>query len=267
MTKFIDEHDNISFDRVKRPAERVLVVSDNQELCLFLKGELKQKIWKHPLIVDFSYTSLNRNPKEMIEIGAEKINVKDEAIISKIILDYDLIFSIHCKQIFPKRLVENVCCINFHPGLNPYNRGWYPQAFSIINGLPTGSTIHLMDSEVDHGEIIAQMAVDVKESDTSLEVYRKILEAEKKLIHENLFNLIEGVFNKIKPKNEGNYNGIKDYKTLCELDLQSSASFREHLNILRATSHGNFKNAYFFDKFGKKYYVRVVIEEEFNVRN
>lgn len=132
-----------------------------------MKGELEKNLFEHPLKVDFRYTSFGLNPQQMIEIGAEIINVKDEETKNKIISDYDLVFSLHCKQIFPKRLVENVCCINFHPGLNPYNRGWYPQAFSIINGLPDGSTIHLMDSEVDHGAIIAQKKVDIKVSDTS----------------------------------------------------------------------------------------------------
>lgn len=254
---------NTGQNNVKRPAQRLLVVSENQELSLFLKCELEKNLFEHPVKVDFRYTSFNLSPQQMIEIGAEKINVKDERTVNKVIESYDLVFSLHSKQIFPKRLVESVCCINFHPGLNPYNRGWYPQAFSIINGLPVGATIHLMDSEVDHGEIIAQKEVEVIISDTSLEVYRKIIDVEKKLIRENLFNIIQGVFKTTKPEKDGNYNRIKDYNALCELNLRSVATFAEHLNVLRATTHGNFKNAYFIDDRGKKYFIRVVIEEAF----
>ncbi|KML67851.1 dTDP-4-amino-4,6-dideoxyglucose formyltransferase [Pectobacterium peruviense] len=249
-------------NNVKCPAKRLLVISENQELSLFLKNELEENLFKHSLKVDFCYTSFNLNPQQMIEIGAEKINVKDESTVSRIIENYDLVFSLHCKQIFPKRLIENVCCVNFHPGLNPYNRGWYPQAFSIINGLPVGSTIHLMDAEVDHGEIIAQKEVGVKISDTSLDIYRKIIAAEKELMRENVFNIIEGIFNFTKPEQDGNYNGIKEYNALCELNLTSVATFGEHLNVLRATTHGDFKNAYFVDENGKKYFVRVIIEED-----
>lgn len=36
---------------------------------------------------------------------------------------YDIFFSLHCKQLFPDELVNNYRCINVHPGLNPYNRG------------------------------------------------------------------------------------------------------------------------------------------------
>ena len=252
---------NTSQNSPKRPAKRLLVVSENQELSLYLKDEILKNSFEHPLKVDFCYTSFNLNPQQMVEIGAEEINIKDELTINKIIKNYDLVFSLHCKQIFPKRLVENVCCVNFHPGLNPYNRGWYPQAFSIINALPVGSTIHLMDDQVDHGEIIAQKEVEIIISDTSFEVYRKIINAEKKLIQENLFSIIEGVFKTTKPEQDGNYNGIKNYNALCELNLKSVATFGEHLNILRATTHGNFKNAYFFDDHGRKYFVRIVIEE------
>ncbi|QWD14774.1 dTDP-4-amino-4,6-dideoxyglucose formyltransferase [Polynucleobacter paneuropaeus] len=252
---------NTSQNNLKYPIKRLLVVSDNQELSLFLKSVLEKISTKHPLDVNFHYTSFNTSPEQMIEIGAKKINIKDEETINKIIENYDLVFSLHCKQIFPKRLVQNVCCVNFHPGLNPYNRGWYPQAFSIINGLPVGSTIHLMDAEVDHGEIISQKEVEIAISDTSLEVYRKIIDAEKKLIIENIFKIIKGIFSTIKPDQDGNYNGIKEYNALCELNLKSIGTFGEHLNILRATTHGNFKNAYFIDDNDKKYFVRVVIEE------
>ena len=246
---------------VRRPAKNLLVISDNQELCLFLKGELENK-FENLIKVDFKYTSLNQNPKSMIDIGAEKINFKSEDDTNTLVLEYDLVFSLHSKQIFPNFLVDNVCCINFHPGLNPYNRGWYPQVFSIINGLPIGATIHLMDSKIDHGDIIAQKEVDIEVSDTSLEVYRKIIEAEKKLIQENIFDIVQGTFNTMYPEHEGNLNGIKDYKALCELSLESTATFREHLNILRATTHGNFKNAYFFGDNGKKYFLRIVIQED-----
>jgi hypothetical protein len=45
---------------------------------------------------------------------------------------YDVIISWHCRQIFPKELIERVRCINIHPGFNPYNRGYFPHVFSDI---------------------------------------------------------------------------------------------------------------------------------------
>ncbi|MGG6192757.1 dTDP-4-amino-4,6-dideoxyglucose formyltransferase [Pantoea sp. Fr+CA_20] len=249
--------------RLSTQAQRLLVVSDNQELSLYLKEELEKQPFELPFNADFCYTSFNTNPQLMMAIGATRINVKDESTVERIIQEYDLVFSLHCKQIFPAALTDNLCCINFHPGLNPFNRGWYPQAFSIINGLPVGATIHLMDAEVDHGEIIDQQVVKVKVSDTSLTVYRNVIATEKYLISKNIFTIISGSYTTKKPQAEGNYNGIKDYNALCELDLNSVATLDEHLKILRATTHGDFKNAFFRDENGKKYFVRIIIDEDF----
>lgn len=240
---------------------KILVVSDNQDLSIFLNNTIVNDKQCKNLNIDYCYTSYNSNPQPMIEIGAKEINMKDESTIDEIIKKYSLVFSLHCKQIFPKKLVENICCINFHPGLNPYNRGWYPQVFSILNGLPIGATIHLMDAEVDHGKIIAQQEVSIEISDTSLEVYNKVLAAEKNLITHNIINIIKGNFTAMPLIDEGNYNGIKDYRELCKLDLNSKGTLREHLNLLRATTHGDFNNAYFIDEQGSKYFIKINIEK------
>jgi methionyl-tRNA formyltransferase len=247
---------------LRRPAEKILVVSENQELSLCLRDAIDQISFDHPLSIDFCYTALNHSPQQMIDIGATEINVKEPATIEKISAEYDLVFSLHCKQIFPKQLVESVRCINFHPGVNPYNRGWFPQAFSIVNRLPIGATIHLMDADVDHGEIIAQQRVDIDNADTSLEVYRKVIQAEKELIALHIFDIIEGAFSSTPAGEEGNYNSIKDYREMCVLDLDSVGSLGEHLNLLRATTHGNFRNAHFVGADGKKYFVRISIEAD-----
>lgn len=204
----------------------------------------------------------NKSPGGMVELGAEPVDIKDSKSVLKSIELYDLIISLHCKQRFPDELVSSVECINIHPGFNPYNRGWYPQVFSIINKKQAGATIHLMDEEIDHGEIIDQMKVDVKKSDTSLDVYERVLRAEKKLIKKNLARLINGDFSTERPEVEGNYNSLDDFRSLCQLDLGNVATLSEHVDMLRALSHGKFKNAFFYDENGKKIFIRLSLEEE-----
>jgi methionyl-tRNA formyltransferase len=152
--------------------------------------------------------------------------------------------------------------VNLHPGLNPYNRGWYPQAFSIVNGLPAGATIHIMDREIDHGDVIDQSEVEVKPHETSLEVYNKILEAEEDLIRKNIKSIVSGSYETRRPCGKGNYNGIKDYRKLCELDLEHYGTLREHLDTLIALTHKGFKNAYFRNDDKKKIYVSIMLELE-----
>ncbi|MBX8576348.1 dTDP-4-amino-4,6-dideoxyglucose formyltransferase [Pseudomonas cichorii] len=242
-------------------AIKLLVVSDNPPLSAALIECLETLDKRLTVTLDLRYTSYNKAPRNMVELGACEINVKDDTVVDFIISHYDLVLSVHCKQLFPKRLVEGVRCINFHPGFNPFNRGWYPQAFSILNGLPVGATIHVMDKEIDHGHIIAQKPVTIGSGETSLEVYNNVIEAEKELMREYLPRILQGSYEAFKPLSEGNYNGIKDYNELCELNLDEVGSLRDHINLLRATSHGNFKNAYFHDELGEKYFIRVVLDK------
>ncbi len=233
---------------------RVAIISDNYFLVSSIFKIIECESYKK-INFDFFYSSINKNPDSLIKLGMKSINVKESN--EKLLNCFDVIISAHCKQIFPKELVSSVRCINIHPGLNPYNRGWFPQVFSIINKLPAGITIHEMDEEVDHGDIIFQKEVNISSVDTSIDVYNKIQDLEVKYLDENLLNLVLGNYELSKPGFEGNYNGINDFKELCKLDLSDVDSFENHLNKLRALSHGDFKNGYFFDSDGNKVYVKV----------
>ena len=241
--------------------KQILVVSDNPRLTTFFQEECVNQGVNDIVEIVYKYSATNKNPSKMIELGATSIDVKNPRFVATAKNSFDLIFSLHCKQIFPSDLVSSVVCINVHPGLNPHNRGWYPQVFSIINGKPIGATIHLMDSSVDHGEIFDQIQVDVRLSDTSLDVYERVLHAEMTLVRRNLLKIINRELITAAPACEGNYNSIKDFKFLCHLNLDAVASLGDHINLLRALSHGTFKNAYFLNEEGNKIFIRVTLEE------
>ncbi|MCG9553880.1 dTDP-4-amino-4,6-dideoxyglucose formyltransferase [Vibrio sp. Isolate32] len=210
----------------------------------------------------FSYSVINKNPDKLIELGMTSIDIKDLRVVSYILDSYDLVISAHCKQIFPKGLVENIRCINVHPGLNPHNRGWFPQVFSIINKKPIGCTIHLMNSEVDDGDILFQSEIKIEEDETSLCVYNRVINEEKKLLKEKFKNILDKNYVANPPCIKGNYNSILDFRNLTELDLESRGTLRQHLDLLRALSHGDFKNGYFLNCDGKKVYVTLNLEVE-----
>ena len=168
---------------------------------------------------------------------------------------YEMIISLHCKMIFPPMIINEIRCINVHPGLNPYNRGWFPQVFSIINGLPCGATIHEMDEKIDNGAVICQKEVIVESWDTSLNVYEKIIDTEMELLNNNLKNIIESNYKAVK-KEKGNLNLKKDFEKLCEIDLDNKDTFQNHINKLRALTHGDYANAYYTEN-GKKIYLKI----------
>lgn len=175
---------------------------------------------------------------------------------------YGLFLSLHSKQLFPDALVENHLCINVHPGLNPYNRGWFPQVFSIINGLPTGVTIHQMDAELDHGPILWQRKVPLYASDTSKDVYDRILETELQMLEQHLPDLLSGNYTLTPMPHEGNINYKADYDALCQIDRDKPATYGEFLDYLRAMTHAPYQNAYFLDEDGKKVYVGITLKKE-----
>jgi len=188
------------------------------------------------------------------------LNVKSE--YKKLINNYKIGFSCHCKQVFPPELVGSIKCFNVHPGMNPYNRGWFPQVFSILNGLPSGATIHEMNSEIDSGPIIAQREVQILDDDTSKGVYRKILSTEFALFDENISRIIQGKYTSSTPGTKGNYNSIYDFKELCQIDLDKQVTFREAIDYLRAMTFDGYENAYFYSKNGQRIYVSINLNAE-----
>ena len=240
---------------------KVLVLTDNKILLKnFIEIIQEQSLFeKH--YFGFYYSFNNHNPEELIAIlnTIKPLNLNDYE--EYIINNYDLLFSLHCKQIFPANLTKNKICINVHPGYNPFNRGWYPQVFSIINKKPIGATIHLMDEEIDHGTIIERKQVKIDSYDDSESLYKKTLKIETELLKANLSSILSGKIKTFEPEIEGNYNSKKDFKNLCKINLEDKVTFREAIDKLRAFTHGNFYNAYFIDEDNNKIYVQIILKK------
>lgn len=180
----------------------------------------------------------------------------------ELIKQFNYIFSLHWQQIFPKELVEGTLCINIHPGYNPYNRGWFPHVFSLVNGLPIGATIHIMDDQIDHGNIIDRALLEVKPYETSKEIYENILKLELGLFKKHFISIITNNYKTFIPEIEGNLNKKRDYKKLCKINQSEVGTFGEFINRLRALTHGDYKNAYFLDKNGKKIFLQLILTSE-----
>lgn len=238
--------------------ENILIVSDNYELTSFVMKEVDNLSCS--VKIDYCYTILNGDPNILKDIGCQCLDMKNKGQVENVIKKYDLVMSLHCKQIFPEKLVNSLPCINLHPGLNPHNRGWYPQVFSIINKKPIGATLHMMDKKIDHGDIIEQKEVDIFHWDTSYSVYRRVINIEKEILSNNIENIIRNQIVSYKLSEDGNYNGIDNFKELCKLDLSMKATLGEHIDLLRALSHANFRNAYFITETGHKVFIRISLE-------
>jgi phosphoribosylglycinamide formyltransferase 1 len=73
--------------------------------------------------------------------------------------------------------------INTHPSLLPAFRGAHAVRDALAHGVKlTGSTVHLVDEQVDHGPIVAQRAVDVRDDDDEAALHERIKHVEHELL-------------------------------------------------------------------------------------
>lgn len=88
--------------------------------------------------------------------------------------------------------------INIHPALLPKYGGegmygaYVHEAVIAAGDLETGVTIHLVDREYDHGDIVAQCRLPVLKGDTAGTLAERVLEREHTFLVETLKRIIEG---------------------------------------------------------------------------
>ena len=243
MTKVLVIIDNIQqYDRIKSLVE---LKGRTDVEFIYKHSPVKSGIWEH---------------EDFIAKADSVINVKTQ--ISEILQEYNLVISIHCFQFFPEELVNNIRCINVHPGYNPLNRGWYPQVFAIVHNLVIGATIHEIDNKLDNGPIIARDFVEIYDWDTSYTIYNRVLDKEMELLDLHFNSIIDGTYDRIRPESKGNLFKKKDFHALCKLDMKEKGTFEDFYNRLRALTHGEYKNAYFINSEGHKVYLSLNIEIE-----
>ena len=136
-------------------------------------------------------------------------------------------------------------CVNLHPGYLPYNRGAYPNVWSIVERTPAGATLHHMDEGVDTGDIVAQQLVEVEPTDTGESLYRKLEEVCFEVFARTWPLLREGRAPRLPQKGEGTFHRVRDTGAIDEIDLERSYRARDLLDILRARTFPPHEGAYF----------------------
>ena len=85
--------------------------------------------------------------------------------------------------------------LNIHPSLLPAFPGLDAQRQALEHGVKiTGCTVHIVDDELDHGPIVLQRAVEVKDDDTVESLSARILEEEHKIYAEAVSRVLSKEF-------------------------------------------------------------------------
>ena len=223
--------------------------------------------------------SLVLNPPNKRRYGSEIrdcVNVDDKYIFEsqdlsdtsklKLLTDLkpDLALSVLCSSILKPQFIHMfpLGVINLHPSYLPYNRGAYPNVWSIVEGTPAGATMHFIDAGVDTGDIIAQTQVPVEVTDTGKSLYEKLEKQSLDLFINTWPKLKAGAFERIKQgRNDGSFHYIKDILNIDEIDMGKRYSAQELIDVIRARTFPPYPGAYFMHN-GKRIYLRMELIPE-----
>ena len=199
-----------------------------------------------------------RHGDELLEIAAlqpEEIilgdTLKEAETVSHLRqLAPDLILSVLFGYVLPPEILDipSEGSVNLHPSFLPYNRGSYPNVWSIVDGTPAGVTLHYMDKGLDTGAIIAQRRVGVSPVDTGESLYIKLEEAALELFCANWPRLREGrVDGTAQARNAGTYHRAVDVEKIDEIKLDGTYSARQLIDVIRARTFPPNRGAYFIE--------------------
>jgi phosphoribosylglycinamide formyltransferase 1 len=121
--------------------------------------------------------------KTIAALKSAGVGPKDGLIV---LAGYMRILSEQFVDAYPHRI------INVHPALLPSFPGLEAQKQALDHGVKvTGCTVHLVDREVDHGRIILQTAVAIRDDDTVETLSSRILREEHRILPEAIRLLTE----------------------------------------------------------------------------
>lgn len=148
--------------------------------------------------------------------------------------------------------------LNFHPALLPINRGWFPHVHSILDGTPTGVTLHQISAGADAGDIWVQKKIDLLPTDTAVTIYKRLQEGIIDLFKNNWGKIKKGEIKAFpQDKNKIIYHKKNEINQLDEIDLKKTYKGKNLINLLRARTFGEYGFAYFMDKNNEKVYLNL----------
>jgi len=240
--------------------EEILSVTKQPILCLIDSEMTEHKI--NLITKRFP----NQNLEEKI---FDSLLLKDATFINFLsTLEPSFAMSVHFSDILKKDFISipKYGVGNIHASYLPYNRGHWPEIWSIYNNQTAGVTIHYIEEGIDTGSIIAQRKVKILPEDTSETLYKKIEIYGLELLRSNWNNMVSGKSTSSKQKEKYALNQAKDIESISEILLDKTYSGYEIINQIRALTIPSYlKGAYFKDpKTGEKIRVRIVLERDKN---
>jgi len=231
---------------------------------LLENGDQIERLYLHPADLQKDVEAVKVNAKVADEQIYDASVVNDPAHLSEVQNNPpDFIITVFWSFLLKPEffnLAKNT--LNFHPALLPINRGWYPHVHSIIDGSPTGVTLHAINEKADSGPIWVQKEVALRDSDTAFEIYHRLQKEIVELFREQWPLIKTG---KVQPaaqdESRAVYHKKRETEQLDMIDLEKEYTAKEFIDLLRARSFGDRGFAY-IEKDGRKFYLNIKISPE-----
>jgi methionyl-tRNA formyltransferase len=152
--------------------------------------------------------------------------------------------------------------VNFHPALLPVNRGWYPHVHSILDGSPTGVTLHAIDADADTGPLWAQREVPLRPDDVAGTIYERLQDEIVDLFRETWPLIAAGELDPT-PQDEARavYHRKAEIDQLDELRLDDVMRVGDVIDRLRARTFGTRGFAW-FERDGVRVNVAIALDAQ-----
>ena len=208
---------------------------------------------------------------EMIETaGLDHANILDGSIINTEEglawlgdRQPDLLLSVNFGYLFGAAVlsVPSKGAINLHTSLLPFNRGAYPNVWTIVDGTPAGVTLHRIDERIDNGEIIAQCEIPSRAVDTGATLYARLEQAAIELFKAAWPSIRAGSFEPRPQVAGGSFHTASELRTVERIDPNQQLRAGQLIDILRACTFPPHKGAY-LDLGNRRIYLRLELSEE-----
>lgn len=180
----------VSFDACEKGAVLFLTNNDNTDALYQWLKEKEEKV----------YRIENKITLEMIR------QLEPSFIIS---FNYRHLIGKDILDAMPGRVV------NLHTSYLPYNRGSSPNFFSFYDNTPKGVTIHLMDENLDTGDILCQKELFFEESKESFaSTYDTLIREITELFKENWEEIKAGKLTPMRQQGEGTCHRMKELEDI-----------------------------------------------------
>lgn len=174
----------------------------------------------------------------------------------------DLILSVWYGKILSRELLSlpRLGAVNLHGSLLPTYRGRFSPIWAVANGeRVTGATLHFIDAGIDTGDIIAQMPLAIRESDTGYTLYMRVCATGLHMLEESLPLLLDGPIPRRPQPRMGTYYSAMSDQDRCIRWEKSSSKVS---SLVKACFFPPYPSSYTFHRGEKGRVLRVRILEE-----